>query len=88
VYTATDPLGSTFSGTFDLYVFGHVVTQPGNYGDIVNPFDNGFDVFQQHQYPGAIVAGWTATTFGSTGYARRPVRNIRRFEPNGRWLHA
>lgn len=25
VYTATDPLGSTFSGTFSLHVFGHVV---------------------------------------------------------------
>jgi len=64
VYTATDPLGSTFSGTFDLQVFGHVVVPPpppSSYGDMVNLFGNGFDAYQQHQYPGAIVAGWTAT---------------------------
>ena len=64
IYTATDPLGSTFSGTFSLQVYGHMVVPPppmGNYGDMVNPFGNGFDAYQQHQYPGAIVAGWTAT---------------------------
>jgi hypothetical protein len=64
-YTATDQLGSTFSGAFDLDVFGHLVTPPppptGNYGDEVNPFGNGFDAYQQHQYPGAIIAGWPAT---------------------------
>jgi len=63
-YTATDPLGSTFSGTFSLHVFGHVVVPPpppSNYGNEVNPFGNGFDAYQQHQYPGAIIAGWTAT---------------------------
>ncbi len=61
VYTATDPLGSTFSGTFSLHVSGHVVVPTGNYGDMVNPFGNGFDVFQQHQAVNAIIAGWTAT---------------------------
>ena len=61
VYTATDPLGSTFSGTFALIVHGHVVVPPGNFGNEVNPFGNGFDVFQQHQFAGAIIAGWTAT---------------------------
>jgi hypothetical protein len=63
-YTATDPLGSTFSGTFSLHVYASQVTPPpptGNYGDEVNPFGNGFDVYQQHQYAGAIIAGWTAT---------------------------
>jgi hypothetical protein len=64
-YTATDRLGSTFTGgTFDLHVFGHVVVPPppsGNFGDEVNPFGNGFDVFQQHQAVNAIIAGWTAT---------------------------
>jgi hypothetical protein len=61
-YTATDPLGSTFTGgTFDLKVIGHVVVPPGNFGDEVNPFGNGFDVFQQHQAVNAIIAGWTAT---------------------------
>jgi hypothetical protein len=80
VYTITDPLGSTFSGTFDLEVLGPTVVPPytpsppytppyttsptvaqGDYGDAVNPFGNGFDVYQQHQYAGAIVVGWTAT---------------------------
>jgi hypothetical protein len=65
-YTVTDSLGSTFTGgTFDLYVFGHEVVPPppppGNFGDEVNPFGNGFDVFQQHQAVNAIIAGWTAT---------------------------
>jgi hypothetical protein len=65
VYTITDPLGSTFTGTFDLSVSGYLVGAPppvaGNYGNEVNPFGNGFDAYQQHQYPGAIIAGWTAT---------------------------
>jgi hypothetical protein len=87
-YTVTDPLGSTFSGTFDLHVFGHVATQPGNYGDMVNPFGNGFDVFQQHQYPGAIVAGWTATKADqATHFIRVPgtIPGAYKFEyaPNG-----
>ena len=60
-YKATDPLGSTFSGTFALIVNGHVVVPPGNFGNEVNPFGNGFDVFQQHQAVNAIIAGWTAT---------------------------
>jgi len=64
IYTATDALGSTFSGTFSLHVFGHVVVPPpppSSYGNEVNPFGNGFDVYQQHQAVNAIIAGWTAT---------------------------
>jgi hypothetical protein len=66
VYTVTDPLGSTFTGTFDLYVLAYGGTAPpppssSGYGDEVNPFGNGFDAFRQHQYPGAVIAGWTAT---------------------------
>jgi len=53
--------GATASETFSLTVQGHVVSSPGNYGDEVNPFGNGFDVYQQHQAVNAIIAGWTAT---------------------------
>ena len=63
-YTATDPLGSMFSGTFNLRITASGVvppTPPANYGNEVNQFGNGFDVYQQRQYPGAIIAGWTAT---------------------------
>jgi hypothetical protein len=97
IYTATDPLGSTFSGTFGLRVFGQLVVPPppppppppqGNYGDMVNPFGNGFDAYQQHQYPGAIVAGWTATQADPATHFIRlagTVPGAYRFEyaPNG-----
>jgi hypothetical protein len=59
--TATDVDGAVLHGVFSLVVHAHAVYTPGNYGDEVNPFGNGFDVFRQHQYPGAIIAGWTAT---------------------------
>jgi peptidoglycan/xylan/chitin deacetylase (PgdA/CDA1 family) len=48
-YTFVDLLGRT------------TVHTPGNWGDEVNPLGNGFDVLGQHQYPGAIIIGWTAT---------------------------
>jgi hypothetical protein len=48
-YTFVDLLGRT------------AVRTPGNWGDEVNPFGNGFDVYQQHQWAGALIAGWTAT---------------------------
>ncbi len=34
---------------------------PGNYGNEVNKYGNGFDVFQQNYSVNAIVVGWTAT---------------------------
>ena len=48
-YTFVDLLGRTALST------------PGNWGDEVNPFRNGFDVYGQNQYAGAIITGWTAT---------------------------
>jgi hypothetical protein len=59
--TATDADGAVLHGVFTLVVHASAVYTPGNYGDEVNPFGNGFDVYQQHQYAGAIIAGWTAT---------------------------
>ncbi|HEV2255464.1 MAG TPA: Ig domain-containing protein [Streptosporangiaceae bacterium] len=57
--TATDADGAAVTGTFDLTVEASAAS--GSYGDEVNRFGNGFDVFRQHQSPGAIIAGWTAT---------------------------
>jgi len=59
--TATDTDGAVLHGVFSLVVSANAVSTPGPYGDEVNPFGNGFDVYQQHQYAGAIIAGWTAT---------------------------
>jgi hypothetical protein len=59
VVTATDSDGAVLKGTFALTVDANAVSS--SYGDEVNRFGNGFDAFRQHQYPGAIIAGWTAT---------------------------
>jgi len=59
VVTATDSDGAVLKGTFDLTVEANAVSS--SYGDEVNRFGNGFDVFRQHQVRGAIIAGWTAT---------------------------
>jgi len=58
VVTATDADGAVLHGTFTLTVAANSVS---DYGDEVNRFGNGFDSFRQHQFPGAIIAGWTAT---------------------------
>jgi len=59
--TATDSDGAVLNGTFSLTVYANDVYTIGTTGDEVNPFGNGFDAYQQHQYPGAVIAGWTAT---------------------------
>jgi hypothetical protein len=58
VVTATDADGAVLHGTFTLTVQANSVT---DYGDEVNPYGNGFDVFQQAKHAGAKVVGWTAT---------------------------
>ena len=58
--TATNSDGAVLKGTFTLTVEANAVSG-SSYGDEVNPFGKGFDVFREHQYPGAIIAGWTAT---------------------------
>jgi hypothetical protein len=59
--TATDSDGAVLSGTFTLTVATGGVVTLGTAGDEVNPFGNGFDVYRQHQAPGAVIAGWPAT---------------------------
>jgi hypothetical protein len=58
VVTATDADGAALHGTFGLTVQANAVS---DYGDLVNPFGNGFDVFQQAKHAGAKVVGWTPT---------------------------
>jgi hypothetical protein len=86
--TATDQYGARSQSAFQLVVKAQPVYVPGNYGDMVNPFGNGFDAYQQHQYPGAIVAGWTATQADpATHFIRLPgtIPGAYKFEyaPNG-----
>jgi hypothetical protein len=58
VVTATDADGAALHGTFGLTVQASAVS---DYGDLVNPFGNGFDVFRQAKHAGAKVVGWTPT---------------------------
>src|SRR5215469_11527974 len=56
---------------------------PGNWGDEVNPFGNGFDVYGQKQAVNAVIAGWTATKADpATRFIRIPgtVRGAYRFD--------
>ncbi|HEX2743154.1 MAG TPA: hypothetical protein VHN16_01965 [Streptosporangiaceae bacterium] len=59
--TATDSDGAVLNGTFTLTVDTGGVYTLGTAGDEVNPFGNGFDVYQQRQAPGTVIAGWPAT---------------------------
>ena len=59
--TATDTEGAVLHGVFNLTVYANDVYTIGSFGDEVNPFGYGFDVYRQHQYAGAVIAGWTAT---------------------------
>ena len=56
VVTATDADGAALHGTFTLTVQANSVTDEG---DEVNPYGNGFDVFQQNKHAGAKIVGWT-----------------------------
>jgi hypothetical protein len=58
VVTVTDADGAALHGTFTLTVQANAVS---DYGDEVNPFGNGFDVFRQAKHAGAKVVGWTPT---------------------------
>jgi hypothetical protein len=60
--TATDSDGAAQIGTFTLTVSASTVTSNGTTGDEVNKFGYGFDSYRQHDYAGAIIVGWTATS--------------------------
>ena len=86
--TATDQYGASAQSAFQLVVKAQPVYVPGNYGDMVNPFGNGFDVYKQHQAVNAIVVGWTATKADpATHFIRHPgtIPGAYTFEyaPNG-----
>jgi hypothetical protein len=89
--TVTDTAdGAVASETFTLQVSATRVHVPGVLGDEVNPFGNGFDVYQQHFHAGAVIAGWSATkTDPATQFLQQPAFtgavNTWRFEAvNGR----
>jgi hypothetical protein len=58
---ATDQYGAHTGSVYDLVVQAHRVGLPGIYGDEVNRFGNGFDVYRQHQAVNTMIIGWTAT---------------------------
>ena len=58
--SATDSDGAVENGTFTLTVDANTVSS-STYGNYVNEFGNGFDSYRQHDYAGAVIAGWTAT---------------------------
>ena len=58
---ATDQYGARAASVYQLVVHAHPVYVPGNYGNEVNPFGNGFDVYRQHQAVNTMIIGWTAT---------------------------
>lgn len=59
--SVADTAGAVANGVFNLKVNGHVASTPGPYGNNVNPFGNGFDVYQQHAAINTVIVGWAAT---------------------------
>jgi hypothetical protein len=58
--TATYFDGAVLSGTFLLVVEATTI-YPSTYGDYVNKFGYGFDVFREQKHPGALIVGWPFT---------------------------
>lgn len=87
--TATDSAGTTGNASFTWTVtVGGVIPPPtpGNYGNIVNKFGNGFDVFQQHQSVNTPIVAWPVTQLDpATHFLREAEGGNWRFEyaPNG-----
>jgi Putative Ig domain len=86
--TATDSLGKTGSTTFSWTIGSTVVIPPpvSSYGDFVNGFGNGFDVFRQHAASNNPIAGWPATQHDPATHFLRETEgsNFRlEYAPNG-----
>jgi hypothetical protein len=86
---ATDQYGAHTGSVYDLVVQADKVNLPSNYGDEVNPFGNGFDVYRQHQAVNTMIVGWTATKADPATHFIREAGTIPgayRFEyaPNGK----
>jgi hypothetical protein len=80
---ATDQYGARTGSLYDMVVQAHKVTLPGNYGDEVNRFGNGFDVYRQHQAVNTMIIGWAATKADPATHFIREAGTIRgayRFE--------
>jgi hypothetical protein len=58
---ATDQYGAHAASVYQLVVHAQKVHLPGSYGDEVNPFGNGFDVYRQRAAINTMIVGWTAT---------------------------
>ena len=58
---ATDQYGAHAASVYQLVVHAQKVHVPGSYGDEVNPFGNGFDVYHQRAAINTMIVGWTAT---------------------------
>jgi hypothetical protein len=87
--TAADQYGASAASTYKLVVGANAVTQPGAWGDEVNRYGNGFDVYQQHATANTMIVGWTATQADpATHFIRIPgtLANAWVFEyaPNGK----
>ena len=83
--TATDSIGTAGSGSFTWTVTTAVLA-PSNYGDNVNPFGNGFDVFQQHLSVNTPIVSWPVSQHDpATHFLREAEGGNWRFEyaPNG-----
>jgi hypothetical protein len=81
--TTADQYGARTASAFQFVVQARSVYVPGNYGDEVNPFGNGFDVYRQHQAVNAMIVGWTATKADPATHFLREAGTLRgavRFE--------
>jgi hypothetical protein len=80
---ATDQYGAHTGSLYDMVIQGRQVNLPGNYGDEVNQFGNGFDVYRQHQAVNTMIIGWPATKADPGTHFIREAGTIRgayRFE--------